>query len=344
MADCYRSRRGPWGIFKPKAGSLRATLFVRVVASRVGALEQRKAGLRPVSCVVTHHNQSRFIADCLHSLLAEGDLGISVLVVDDFSTESERRALQGLCANLSVPVEFVEPNRGVAAARMRGLSATSGEFVLFLDGDDLLGDRYVGRLQAALVDDPSAAFALGVQHFFTKAPGDGDGRWPLGPITREACWEEPCISGSGVLFRREALLAVGGFRPEMSGRYEDWDLGLRLMLAGHHGVLVEDAVYHYRRHAGSSMDRIDAKARASVDGAFGIRYRAGLGSVRERAALLGRRFLPLLLGEVRAGRLGSALGVLREAKRLSGCGWAEVARMLPTAVFWLRNRGRLANG
>jgi GT2 family glycosyltransferase len=226
---------------------------------------------------------------------------------------------------------------------MHGLSVTSGEFVMFLDGDDVLGDQYLSRLAMALHKDPDASCALGVQHFFSTQKDKWDQRWPCGSISRADCWQAPCLSGSGVLFRRSALLSVGGFRSVMSSRFEDWDLGLRLMLDGRYGLLVQDAVYHYRRHVASLMGRIDLRSRAIVDAAFALRYREGLATSREAIAMLGRRFFPLLLGELRAGRLGSTANMLSEARRLSGCGWLALVGELPTAWKWYVNRHRLSD-
>jgi glycosyltransferase involved in cell wall biosynthesis len=295
-----------------------------------------------VSCVLTFYNQSDFLEEALGSLLLQQSSRESVLV-DDASRLDEALIAERLCERFNIRYLREHDNVGVSVARSIGLSATGGEFVMFLDADDVLSEGYLDLLVSALKSDPSASFALGVQHFFRNHPGDSTERWPSASICRDDCWKEPCLSGSGVLFRREALLSVGGFRAAMSSRFEDWDLGLRLMLDGKCGLLVEDAVYHYRRHGSSLMDRIDPRARACVDAAFALRYRNGFATSREAMALLGRRFFPLLLGELRAGRLASAAGLLSEANRLSGCGWHALVRELPMAWSWYVNRNRLSD-
>ncbi|MEJ7775466.1 MAG: glycosyltransferase family 2 protein, partial [Nocardioidaceae bacterium] len=93
------------------------------------------AACRPtVSAVIVVFNQAQFIADAIRSALAQSDVDVEVIVVDDASTDDTPAVLASLGDRITVLRNETGTERG--AARNRGARAGRGEFIAFLDGDD----------------------------------------------------------------------------------------------------------------------------------------------------------------------------------------------------------------
>ena len=103
-----------------------------------------------VSIIIPCHNAAPWVAAAVGSALAQVDVRVEVIVIDDGSTDGSAALVQGLqCPGL----RFVsQPNQGAAAARNHGLRLASGDFIQYLDADDLLAPN---KLAAQLALKPS---------------------------------------------------------------------------------------------------------------------------------------------------------------------------------------------
>ena len=89
-----------------------------------------------ISVVVPCFNSERYLGETIESVLKE-DIGCQLIVVDDGSTD----ATQEVAGTYAKFIQYVRtPNRGVSAARNTGTALARGEYVLYLDSDDLLAD------------------------------------------------------------------------------------------------------------------------------------------------------------------------------------------------------------
>lgn len=200
-----------------------------------------------VSVVIPCYNQARFLAESVGSAVAR-TVGVEIIVVDDGSTDHTAAVARSLEHALLIR----QGNRGLAAARNRGLRAASGDFVIFLDADDRLLTGAIDAGVRAMAERADCAMAYG--RCVMMGP---DGQlWPTPevPIVRSghhaALLQTNLIwTPAMAIFRRPIVAAVGGFREGFDGA-ADYDLYLRVsrMAPIHdHGRVVAA----YRRHAGS---------------------------------------------------------------------------------------------
>lgn len=221
-----------------------------------------RAGARSgsVSVVVPHFNLGRYVGEAVESVLRQRTAVGEVIVVDDGSTEaSSVEAIERLEREGRVRV-IRQENAGPAAARNRGLREARGEWVMFLDADDVIEPTLVEDLLTCARRCPECGYVTCLMSCFEEDPSRPVGGWvPLGPV-RDVL---PVINvgglASGTIFRREALAAAGGFDEGVSG-YEDWDLFCRVARMGWRGEVVPKFLSHHRERA-DSREKVRDKPR-----------------------------------------------------------------------------------
>ena len=121
-----------------------------------------------VSIIVPCHNAAPWLAQTLESALAQTWPRLEIVVVDDGSTDASR-AIAGNFAPRGVRL-ITQPNRGAAAARNAGLRAAGGDFVQFLDADDLLAPEKTAAQLERLLAVPPRHIASGPWARFHRDP------------------------------------------------------------------------------------------------------------------------------------------------------------------------------
>ena len=108
-----------------------------------------------ISVVVPVHNVEDYVAYTVASLLGQSSPAAEVLFIDDGSTDGSRRRVERLLSGQRGTSArlLTQPNAGVSQARNRGIDESSGEYVLFLDGDDYVHLGLMAALECAVGTD-----------------------------------------------------------------------------------------------------------------------------------------------------------------------------------------------
>lgn len=191
-----------------------------------------------VSVVIPTYNRAELVSAAIESVLAQTTPVREVVIADDNSTDDTCEVVGGF-ASRGAPVAFVPappPPEGRyynrrSAARNRGVAASSGSLLAFLDSDDLWEVERVQKQLEVWEAHPGAGFAFCNVRVF-----DQDGAFGRPFLTPErdlsgnilgALLMEPLAVSSTLMVRRETLVAVGGWSEE-AGLNEDYELTLRL--------------------------------------------------------------------------------------------------------------------
>lgn len=213
-----------------------------------------------VRIIVVNWNSGTLLAECLRHLEAQTVQPARVLVVDNASSD-ESAGSAG--AFLNVTVRRMNTNLGFAGGNNVALADCDTEFIALLNPDAFPEPDWLERLLAAASAYPDVA-AFGSRQLCQGNPevldGIGDSYLMSGQVRRERNGVRqqagdlvareifsPCAAAA--LYRRQALLDVGGFDEDYFCYVEDVDLGFRLRLAGRKAMYVPDAVVH---HVGSA--------------------------------------------------------------------------------------------
>lgn len=216
-----------------------------------------------VSIIIAAHNAETFIEATLASALGQDHADLEVLVVDDGSTDATGAMVRStrdprlrlLC----------QENRGVSEARNAGMLAASGEFLLFLDADDLLVPGAVKRFVSAFRTHPKAILVYGEAPAFISVDGPPSDRAmppraglfsgrPQGDALKAVLRANPFTTVGAVMVRRELALRSEGF-PVGIDIGEDWVFWCDIAARGDILWLGRDPVVYYRLHPGSVMRR-----------------------------------------------------------------------------------------
>ncbi len=185
-----------------------------------------------VSVVMPVFNGERFLAAAVESVLSQGYEPLELVAVDDGSTDGSAGILERVAAEDGRVRVVSQANQGHAGALNAALEQARGEFVAVLDCDDeALPGRLEAQVEALHGDKALAAVGGGVVlwseesgDFFTTQPPTEAQQLRRALETTPGC---PLLH-SAVTMRREAVLALGGYRPGLTLAL-DYDLWLRVI-------------------------------------------------------------------------------------------------------------------
>ncbi|MDZ4754980.1 MAG: glycosyltransferase [Phycisphaerae bacterium] len=181
-----------------------------------------------VSVVIPAFNAAPWIREAIDSALAQTMVPLEVIVVDDGSTDETATLLATYGTRIRI---VTQTNKGVAAARNAGIDAFCGDWIAFLDADDVWDRRKLELQLQALQTDLSIGL-LGTATFAwpesqPSAPSRGVHEMaPLACITRDALAVKNYLTTSSTLVRHDVVKSVGAFDTALCGP-EDHDYWLR---------------------------------------------------------------------------------------------------------------------
>jgi glycosyltransferase involved in cell wall biosynthesis len=199
-----------------------------------------------ISVVVPHYNREQYIDEAIQSVLAQTLQPLEIIIVDDCSRASSRRYLDryaGLCTVIDLPV-----NMGIAAARNEGIRRARGQFIAFLDDDDLWLSDKLERQRRYMIDHPRCDAVHGAAWAFYSDRPDRLYRrdWPRPLSLAQALRHDYWVMHQTVLIRADVVRALGGYDSRF-GRSEDHDLTIRCAAAGYRIDCIPEPLARIRR-------------------------------------------------------------------------------------------------
>jgi glycosyltransferase involved in cell wall biosynthesis len=211
-----------------------------------------------VSVIVPCYKMGRYVAEALQSVASQTYLRWEVIVVDDCGpddgTQEAVKAFAARCQNHRVEYLRHAQNLGVSATRNTAIATAQGDFVAFLDPDDLWYSSHLSHCIAAfLADEALAVVTASVEVFWDGELARSPGRANVENWKRQYFPESLAIHNfippSATLVRRNALLDTGGFDVSPGLQHiEDYDLWIRLAAKGYGFTFLDEVTARYRKH------------------------------------------------------------------------------------------------
>ena len=231
------------------------------------------SGTPLVTVCIVHHERPELVRMAVDSVLAQDYPALEAVLVDDGSESAE--ALAGLDA---LEAEFGErgwrvlrqENRYLGAARNAAAATAQGEWLLFLDDDNVLFPDAVSRLvRAARFSGVDCVPAASVRFFGDGDPrtDSGSHRTPIRFLGTARAWSRfrNAVGDACALVRREVFEAVGGFDEERGFATSDLSFFNRLVVAGHRVEPMPDPAYYYRTRPTSMMSVMSDRRLAEIN-------------------------------------------------------------------------------
>jgi glycosyltransferase involved in cell wall biosynthesis len=266
-----------------------------------------RTGMTTFSVIIPTYNRRDHLMACLASVMAQRRRPDEVIVVDDGSTDGTRDAL---AAAEGITVIY-QSNAGPGAARNRGAAAASGDYLVFLDSDDLWFPWSLGALAALVArhGEPALLFARFEDFSGDLEPAPEEPAEGLAFPTFLDSSAHSFFAGAGMMvIDRRVFHGAGGFAEDRLNA-EDHDLVLRLGVERGFVQTLRPIILGHRIHAGNEMGDLSKTmlgvARLIERERSGI-YPGGEARRDARRAVIARHARPTVLDAIRAGALRGA--------------------------------------
>ena len=232
------------------------------------------------SIIIPMYNASLYIGETLESVRSQKYKNWELIIVDDGSTDSSVVKVQDFISKYPNEARLLQhpnkKNRGTSASRNLGMKHAIGEFVCFLDADDVWEPDFLGFFVGVLEKNHEISMAYGpallwhmnqnsstdyVQHLGIKTNKIVD---PYDLFKMFLVGEADTPSPSGVMIRRNAILEVGGWEEAFPGMYDDQVLYSKLLLRGGAVYVADKCLYRYRQHS-ESLCKMSTRERRNAD-------------------------------------------------------------------------------
>ena len=206
-----------------------------------------------ISVVITNYNYAQYLREAIESALNQTYQNIEIILIDDGSTDDSRKVYNEFSKKIRV-IEHKQ-NRGIVYTRNEALREIKGDFLCFLDADDIWGENYLNKL----VEDAKKSRSDVV---YTDLQGFGDNAilQVLPEFSLDAIISRNIVD-MGALIR---VSSIGKHKfDEKLNRlsHEDWDFFLGLALGGKKFYKSHDVRLNYRIHANHRNDGNDLRKR-----------------------------------------------------------------------------------
>lgn len=180
-----------------------------------------------ISVIIPAYNAEAFLRATIESVLSQTSPAHEIIVVDDGSTDATTAVALSFQGRVTL---VCQQNQGPSAARNAGIRVATGDWIAFLDADDIMLPNKLSLQSAAIQANPTLAV---VYSTFAYLHADGT-TTPMAPFQHVDLWpalryRQPILP-STALVRADALREIGGFTLHPDRYFpEDWDLWFRLM-------------------------------------------------------------------------------------------------------------------
>jgi glycosyltransferase involved in cell wall biosynthesis len=283
------------------------------------------------SIVIACYNQRHFVQAAVESAISQPHPRKEVIAVDDASSDGTQEILEAFGDSIRL-VKFAT-NQGASAARNQGSSLATGEYLVFLDGDDVLMP-WTLQVYERLIVDESPEIILGRRFYFQgEVPGAAAEDFPskIDFVNYEYWFQKDRtvrFGASNFVVRRKTFCDAGGWSPGIF-HLDITDLLVKLGIAGKTLVILSPKTVWYRIHSDNTVHSVMPFLQCSrvvLEKERAGEYPGGRKHSFARSTCLGGPILYWILRAVGAG-------LYFEAIKLAGSAWFTILAAIGRRVI-----------
>lgn len=286
-----------------------------------------------VSVIIPSYNAAKYIKEAVDSALAQTYENIEVVVIDDGSTDNTKKILAPYAEKMRIKYVY-ESNKGLAGARNAGIKNSQGEYIAFLDADDIfLPEKVEEQVRVLEANRGYGACYSDLFHF------DGAGKlyhhrykYPSGDVF-EPLLHKQFINPLTVMARRELFNKYGYF-DESLRRSEDWYVWLLWARAGVKFYYLDKPLAKYRVRSAGNLSSIKSEPEMKEKNLFIFERLGKKLSEKEKERYGFEKILGLLRIKLVFAYLmvGNKTAAIKQAGNL-GWFWTALVLILPATVW-----------
>lgn len=210
-----------------------------------------------ISVIIPTYNRANYILEAINSVCSqEYDGEIEIIVVNDGSTDNTLSILEK--ANVHNLKVITTPNRGVSSARNTGLAAANGNYIQFLDSDDILAPTKFKKQISLLEKNPDYGLSYCTTSSFNKNHLKNINIFTNSDVMHKSILPGFMISNlwqvHSPIYRRESCKKIGLWNTRLSC-WEDWEYAVRAGLQNIKPLFCNATLGFAREHNGVRLSR-----------------------------------------------------------------------------------------
>lgn len=204
-----------------------------------------------ISIIVPCYMKDNYLADTLDSVISQTYAHWECIIVNDGSPDNTEAIAKKYCNRDNRFRYLFQHNSGLSNSRNNGIKASSGEYILPLDADDIIGNTY---LEKAITHFNSYPYTKLV---YCKARKFGveNGIWELPPYDYDKLMWNNCLFCTS-MYRRADYDKTSGYNSNMKYGLEDWDFWLSLLKKDDVIYQIDEILFFYRTTSNSMIKKI----------------------------------------------------------------------------------------
>lgn len=195
-----------------------------------------------ISIIIPYYNCKDYIEETLQSIENQTYSNYEIILVNDGSDEANTTFIEKLLETKPNVKYIYQENKGVSFARNNGGFQAKGEYILFLDADDLLHKTHLQKTVDILQSNPNCKLVYTKAKFFEAQTGE----WELPPYQNFQNLLNSNIIYVTALHRYSDFITLNGFDENLS-THEDWDYWIRLLKDGGEVICLDEILFSYRK-------------------------------------------------------------------------------------------------
>ena len=205
-----------------------------------------------LSIVIACYNDQEYLAESVESAYAQKWENKEIILVDDGSNPATKAVIQNLTSKIDKLI--TQENKGVSAARNKGISVAAGEYILILDSDDYFEPDFSKKAIEILENNPFVKLVSCYATWFNTQSSKIFK--PPGGLLTDFLIKNCVLS---VLYRKNDFLKINGYDENMKQGYEDWEFYIRLLQNGGEAKVIPEVLFNYRNKPASRNKKANLK-------------------------------------------------------------------------------------
>jgi glycosyltransferase involved in cell wall biosynthesis len=208
-----------------------------------------------VSVIITCYNYAEYVEEAIQSALKQTVEPLEIIVINDGSTDNSLDTINKYKGRVKI---IDKPNEGVVAAKNQGLMEAKGEWIVYLDADDVLEPTYIEKTLHYAREHNYDVVYTDMKYFGVK-----DSLHKVFPFSFGRLLNGNFVHNSS-LYKKTKLHQAGGYKDAMRGGYEDWEINISLHEKGAKFGYLPKPPLHYRQHEQEKGRNNEAQKKADA--------------------------------------------------------------------------------